>query len=66
MKHRNNQSSQMVRKGRQAQANRIRSVGVFLSLKGKKKKPICAAELSVCEKRRLDSGGDWSLLFIYK
>lgn len=59
MKHRSNQSTQMVKKGRQDQANRIRSVGVFLSLKGeKKKKSICAAELSVCEKRRLDSGGD--------
>lgn len=67
MKHRSNQSSQMVKEGRQAQANRIRSVGVFLSFKKKKeKKPICAAELSVCEKRRLDSAGDWSLLFIYK
>lgn len=57
MKHRSNQSTQMVKKGRQDQANRIRSVGVFLSLK-EKKKSICAAELSVCEKRRLDSGGD--------
>lgn len=50
MKHRNNQSSQMVKRGRQAQANRIRSVGAFSSFKGKKKKkgkrkePICAAE----------------------
>lgn len=57
MRHRSNQSTQMVKKGRQDQANRIRSVGVFLSLK-EKKKSICAAELSVCEKRRLDSGGD--------
>lgn len=61
MKHRSNQSSQMVKKGRQAWANRIRSVGVFLSFKKKKKKkskPICAAELSVCEMRRLDNSGD--------
>lgn len=61
MKHRSNHSSQMVKKGRQAQANRIRPVGVFLSCKEgrkKKKKLMCAAELSVCEKRRPDSDGD--------
>lgn len=39
----------MVKKGRQDQPNRIRSVGVFLSLKGKKRS-ICAAELSVVKR----------------
>lgn len=60
MKHRSNQSSQMVKKVRHAQANRIRPVGVFLSCKEKKKKKqlMFAAELSVCEQRRPDSDGD--------
>lgn len=62
-KHRSNQSSQIVKKGRQAQTNRIRAVGVFLSFKEekkkrKKKKPICTAKICVSEKRRPDSGGD--------